>query len=300
MASRPSLASQTASPHERKPRALFGPAPLPATSSSLYVAHRANPHSGPAVRHGSRRLRRFATALGIVLTVIGGAAFADQRGLLDRDRIATGLGFGIEQVSLTGHRFTSDADLFDALDLNSARSLVSFDAETIRKRFERLPWVQSVDISRVWPDQLAIRVTERKAFAIWEQGDAAQLIDATGRVLGPVKRDAPLDLPRIAGVDANAAASLLFTALDRHHGIKARVARAVRLGGRRWTLELSGGGRIHLPSDGEASALARLAADPQLVAMVESSKLVIDLRSTSRIAFRPAGPTTGADGGGRM
>jgi cell division protein FtsQ len=107
-------------------------------------------------------------------------------------------------------------------------------------------------------------------------------------------------LPRIAGVDANAAASLLFTALDRHPGIKARVARAVRLGGRRWTLEMSGGGRIHLPSDGEASALARLAADPQLVAMVESSKLVIDLRSTSRIAFRPAGPTTGADGGGGM
>jgi cell division protein FtsQ len=234
----------------------------------------------------------------MLVTVIGGAAIADQRGLLDRDRIATALGFGIEQVSLTGHRFTSDADLFDALDLKSARSLVSFDAEIIRKRFERLPWVQSVDISRVWPGQLAIRVSERKAFAVWEEGDAAQLIDVTGRILGPVKRDAPLDLPRIAGEDANAAAALLFTALDRNPLIKARVVRAVRLGGRRWTLELSGGGRIHLPSDGEASALARLAADPQLVAMVEASELVIDLRSTSRIAFRTAGPATGAAGGG--
>jgi hypothetical protein len=44
-------------------------------------------------------------------------------GLLgDRDRVATALGFGIDQVSLTGHKFTADSDLFDALDLaNVAR-----------------------------------------------------------------------------------------------------------------------------------------------------------------------------------
>jgi cell division septal protein FtsQ len=114
-----------------------------------------------------------------------------------------------------------------------------------------------------------------------------------------VKRDAPLDLPRVAGEDANAAAALLFTALDRHPAIQARVARAVRVGGRRWTLELAGEGRVHLPSDGEASALARLAADPQLVAMVEAPGRVVDLRSPSRVAFRPAEPSTGAAAPGK-
>ncbi len=216
-------------------------------------------------------------------------AFAAQRaGAFDRDQLATTLGFGIEQVSLTGHRFTSDADLFDALDLKSARSLATFDPVAIRKRFERLPWVQSVEISRVWPGQLAIRVTERKPFAVWEQGESAELIDATGRQLGPVKRDAVLALPRIAGEGANVAATVLLTALDRHPEIKSRVVRAGRVGDRRWTLELVGGGRIHLPSDGEVSALARLAAEPQIATLVAKPGQIIDLRSPSRIAIRTA------------
>lgn len=198
------------------------------------------------------------------------------------------LGFGIDQVSLTGHRFTSDADLFDALDLKSAPSLASFQPDAIRQRFERLPWVQSVEISRVWPGQLAIRVTERKPFAVWERGETAELIDATGRQLGPIKRDAILDLPRVTGDGANSAAAALLATLDRYPELKSRLARADRLADRRWTLELIDGGRIHLPSDGETSALARLAAEPQIAALIAKPGQIIDLRSPSKIAIRAA------------
>lgn len=252
---------------------------------------------------GRRRRRRFGLAVavaasGAVATLLHGGALTD---VFDRDRIATHLGFGIEQVSLTGHRFTADRELFDALDLRSARSLVSFDAEAVRRRFEILPWVQSAEITRIWPGQLAIRVTERQAFAIWERGEAAVLVDATGRVLGPVKRDAPLDLPRISGEGANALAGAVWSLLDRYPAVKSRVTRTVRVGERRWTLDLAGGGRIHLPTDGEASALARLAAEPQLLALVEAPGRIIDMRSPGRVAVRAAapGPSSGAiDGSG--
>ncbi len=221
---------------------------------------------------------------------------AHRAGTLDRDRLATWLGFGIEQVSLTGHRFTPDADLFDALDLKSARSLLSFDAPVIRKRFERLPWVQSVEISRVWPGQLAIQVTERKPFAIWERGERAELIDVTGRQLSPVKADAVLDLPRIAGDGANETAAQLMTALGRYPALKSKVIRARRLGDRRWTLDLASGSQIHLPSDGEVSALARLASEPQLAAQLDNGAQIIDLRSQSKIAIRTPAPAPGKGG----
>ena len=254
----------------------------------------------PAAKFAPRPKHRVPvrTLAGLAFVALSAvAAYAAQRtGALDRDQVATTLGFGIEQVSLTGHRFTSDADLFDALDLKSARSLASFEPDAIRRRFERLPWVQSVEISRIWPGQLSIRVTERKPFAIWEQGDSAELIDATGRRLGPVKRDAVLDLPRVAGEGANVAAAALLTTLDRHPDIKSRLVRADRLGDRRWTLELAGGGRINLPSDGETSALARLAAEPQIAALVAKPGQIIDLRSPSRIAIRSASAVP--DGGG--
>ncbi len=254
----------------------------------------------PAARPAPRTRRRVAlrTTLGLAaVTLAATAAYATHHArVLDRDALASLVGFGIEQVSLTGHRFTPDAELFEALDLKSTRSLASFDPDAVRKRFERLPWVQSVEISRVWPDQLAIRVTERRPFAVWERGDAADLVDATGRVLGPVKRDAVLDLPRIAGDGANATAAQLLAALDRYPDLKSRLVRANRHGDRRWTLELADGGRIHLPSDGETSALARLAAEPQLAAIVAKPGQIIDLRSPSTIAIRNAA-TTPAGGG---
>ena len=258
-----------------------------------YNADRIQPASRPAsrkTRHVAvRAIARFAGVALVVATVL----IAHRTGALDRDYLASTFGFGIEQVSLTGHRFTSASDLFDALDLKSARSLATFDPVSTRTRFERLPWVQSVEISRVWPSQLAIRVTERQPFAIWERGESAELVDVTGRQLGPIKRDAVLDLPRISGEGANAAAAQLFAVLDRYPAIRSRLLRAERLSDRRWTLELTGGGRIHLPSDGETSALARLAAEPQLAGIVAKPGQIIDLRSPSKIAIRAAAPTAG-------
>lgn len=233
---------------------------------------------------------RSLAGLAFVAACATGAVFAPTAGVADRDGIASALGFGIEQVSLTGQRKTPDEELFEALDLKSARSLMSFDAKEARRRFERLPWVQSVEITRVWPDQLDVRVQERKAFAIWERGGTAELIDVTGRALEPVSRDAILDLPRIAGEGANTSAAQLLTALERYPAIKSRVERLRRLGDRRWTLELAEGGRIHLPSDAETSALSRLAAEPRLLALVAEPGQIIDLRSPSKIAIRTAAP----------
>lgn len=241
-------------------------------------------HLHPRARANGPHYRWLRPAL--ALAGIVGASLAWAAATLDQDRIASALGFGIDQVSLSGHRFTSDRDIFDALDLSAARSLASFDPEATGKRFEQLAWVKSAEISRVWPDQIHVRVTERSAFAIWEHDGTASLVDATGRVLGPVRPDASLALPRFTGAGANLAAAALWSTLDRHPALKGRVLRAERIGARRWTLVLNGGVHVHLPADGEATALARLAAEPQLATRLDGPAGVIDLRAPGRIAHR--------------
>ena len=168
------------------------------------------------------------------------------------DGVARLTGFGIDMVVLTGHRFTADSDIFDALDLPNARSLVSFDTQGVRRRLERLPWVQTAELTRVFPDRLDVRVSERRAFAVWERDGQSQLIDDSGRVLSTIGNSRMVDLPRVTGEGAASVAQPLFEVIGRVPAIKARLQSAERIGERRWTLHLSGGVTVHLPPGREA------------------------------------------------
>jgi cell division protein FtsQ len=195
-------------------------------------------------------------------------------------------GFGLQQASVTGYRFTPDGDIFDAIDLRRARTMLTFDSRAAQERIERLPWVDKASIERVLPDRLEVRITERTPFAVWSLGDRNLLIDRSGRELGPALQGSMPALPRIAGEGAPEAAAALFALLAAHPDIKRRVVVAERVGNRRWTLRLAGGGSIALPADGASEALARATA---LGAAHPARVSEIDLRVAGRTLVREAG-----------
>jgi len=195
-------------------------------------------------------------------------------------------GLRIEQVALTGQRHTSDSDVFDALDLNETGSLVSFDSAAARERIERIPWVATASINRVYPGALKIHITERKPAALWIKGDREYLIDVTGRVLSAVQPGSNTQLPRIAGEGAAAEARALFDLILRYPHIKERFELAERVGGRRWTLRLRDGITIHFGADHEANAFAALSSDTELGPLLSGRDIIIDLRTPGRITVR--------------
>jgi cell division protein FtsQ len=178
--------------------------------------------------------------------------------LAEIERLLELAGFGLTQVSVTGHRYTPDADVFDAVGLASAHTLLSFDTRAAQDRIERLPWVERASVERVLPDRVEVRIVERTPYAVWRLGSSGFLIDKTGRALGTAPRGASApQLPRVAGEGAAIEAGRLLELLAREPALRSRVEMAERVGRRRWTLHLTGGGRILLPAQGEADALAR-------------------------------------------
>jgi cell division protein FtsQ len=177
--------------------------------------------------------------------------------LAEIERIIELAGFGLTQVSVTGHRYTPDSDILDAVGLDSARTMLSFDSRTAQDRIERLPWVERASIERVLPGGLEVRVSERSPFAVWRLGNRNFLIDKFGRILTGVPKDAMPSLPRVAGEGAATDAARLLALLAGHPQLMARVDVAERVGGRRWMLLLADGGIVQLPAHGEAEALGR-------------------------------------------
>ncbi len=127
------------------------------------------------------------------------------------------------------------------IDLPKARSLLSFDSAAARERIERLPWVATASIARIFPGTLDVRVTERAPAAVWQRGGHAYLIDAEGRTLSEVQPGANPSLPRVAGEGAAAQAKALFDLVVRFPRIRERFEMAERMGERRWTLHLKDG-----------------------------------------------------------
>ena len=203
------------------------------------------------------------------------------------DHWARWTGFGIDTVALSGHKFTTDTDIYDALDLPHARSLASFDTDGVRKRLERLPWIETAEITRVYPDRLDVKVSERKAFAVWRRGTDTVLVDRNGHVLTAVNRTDGLGLPVIVGDGAANAAGALFVEIERYPDVMSSLSFVERVGQRRWTLHLEHAVTIHLPADGENSALTEIAKGGRLAGLVAKGQSIIDLRAPGRTAVRP-------------
>lgn len=202
-------------------------------------------------------------------------------------RLARAAGFGIDLVTLKGHRFTFDRDIFDALDLDNVKTFAAFNTAAVKARIERLPWIDTAEITRVYPGRLDIRVTERRAFAVWQRADRRYLIDRTGRVLGAIAGTSLPDLPRFAGEGAATGAAEMLDTVRRYPDVAQSVAEIERVSERRWRLKLANAAVIELPVDGEVRALETLSRDADLSRLVAAGKVTLDFRGPGRVAVRP-------------
>lgn len=213
------------------------------------------------------------------------------------DGMLVALGFGINEISLSGHQHTLDQDVFRALGAGRS-TLLTLDVAAARSRVESLPWIESATLVRVFPDKLRVELRERQPAAVWHDGERTALVDGEGRLLSYVAASAlPAGLPHIAGAGAPVAASELREALAGYPGVASRVRLAHRVGDRRWDLELINGARIKLAAGATAASLERLVRLEQETRWLDHAGQVVDLRVAKSIAVStptPSGSTSRA------
>ncbi|WP_246317279.1 cell division protein FtsQ/DivIB [Hyphomicrobium methylovorum] len=248
-------------------------------------------------------------AFSVCGSAIGGAYFALPRDAFNpADAIrfvqaqATALviaaGFGIDQVNLSGQRFAADSDVYDALDLTNVRTFAAFDSDAALKRIERIPWVDTAQITRVYPSTLDIIIRERTPSFIWTRGSDAYLVDGTGRVLGPVPVASNWALPRVAGEGAKNEAASMLAAIKRYPAIARQYAYGERIAERRWRIVLANGSVLELAADREIEGLEEIANTNAVSTLLKGDPMVIDVRTPGRIAVRPVDVAVASNNGG--
>ena len=253
-----------------------------------------------------------------------GSSLFDAREAFARtaDASAAGAGFTIAHVSVAALPHASPLSPARVQEINAVvvpggrHSILSLDPDAVKARVEGLDWVASARVRRLWPSTLRIEVARRQAYARWQEDGEIAVIDANGeRLLAERAADHP-ELPLVVGEGAGPAAEPLlihtevFTsgtdegagpaaeplliALESLPQTRARLKALVRVGDRRWNVQLTSGATIALPEEGAPLALAQLESLQTRYRLLDRPVAGIDMRTPGRLAVRLQAELAGA------
>jgi len=193
------------------------------------------------------------------------------------------VGLGVNKVQISGNKRVSEIDVLQALGLDGDTSLPILNIDEAQAALARLPWVEHVAVRKIYPDRLAVRLTERRALAVWQKGGAVDIIDARGQVIAPYNRREGRGLPFFVGEGAELEAAALLASMRRFPELASRVRAYIRVAGRRWDILLDNGLRIRLPERRPFVRLQQAVALDRREGLFNRAVESVDLRLEDRI-----------------
>jgi cell division protein FtsQ len=205
-------------------------------------------------------------------------------------------GLRVQHIDIEGRQNTPQPLLRAALGIDTGMPILGVSLAAARQRVESLSWVQSAVVERQLPDTIVVKLNERRPFAIWQNDGKFMLIDRNGNVVAHQNVMDFRNLPLVVGPGAPQAAAALLDTLSSLPALQARVAAAVRVGDRRWDLQMNNKTEVMLPVGHEAAALGRLMQLQQSHDLLDRPLVAIDMRLPDRMVLRPrTAPPTAAD-----
>lgn len=196
------------------------------------------------------------------------------------------VGFAVEDVRVSGNSETSEIDILEKLGLDGETSLVAMDAETARKKLSELPWIEDVQVRKVYPRTIEVVLKERKAYAIWQHGQELSLIEKNGSVIAPLRDNKFTNLPLFVGRDAESAAARFESDFGAWPDIRSEVKAYVRIAGRRWDLHMNNGIIVKLPETDVEQALTLLTRMQKEQRLLDRDIVAVDFRLSDRTAIQ--------------
>ena len=247
------------------------------------------------MKHFKRRAVLAAGVAAVAYVGIGGWWLHHTGGLERAGNVVNGAmwnlsadaGFELKQVYLAGRAHADAAVVKAALDVHPGQPVLSLDLHEMRTRLERIPEVKSASLSRRLPGELHVVLTERQPVALWQRGNQHVLVDDEGVVLSREKYADVGHLPVIVGDDAPKHVQEFAALLEKVPSLAQEVVAAVRVGERRWNVQMKRDITVLLPERDPAHAWQRFASLVQREALLNKAIRSVDMRLEDRVFIMP-------------
>lgn len=165
----------------------------------------------------------------------------------------------LRRVELVGeHRQVPPAQVQAVVATFAGDGFFALSLAELRAALAQLPWVESVEVRKRWPDTLAVRLLEHQPYAVWSSD---RLVSRAGHLFAVPGIERLDGLPRLSGPDGEVATVVNFHArAARELAATGQDVVALDLSPRgSWTLRLASGIEVTLGRDQAEARLARFA-----------------------------------------
>ena len=203
-----------------------------------------------------------------------------------RNAIANSAGFRITSVVINGRKQLTQDEVLAIGGVNGRSSLLFLDAAAVRDRLKANPWIADATVLKLYPGELQIDISERSAFALWQQDGRLSVIADDGAVLEPYLSRRFISLPLVVGKGAETRARDFLALLARYPQVRSVTKAAIFVGERRWNLRLKDGLDVRLPENDVGNALAALSKLDKEDRLFSRDIVAIDLRLPDRLTVQ--------------
>ena len=203
-----------------------------------------------------------------------------------RENIKNRPEFLINLIKIDGVNHRISNEIRSVINLDLPISSYDFDLENIKNKVQLMSIVETANLF-IADNIIHVEIIERKPSIIWQNNDNLEILDANGISISSVNsRQKHLNLPLIAGQGANKhVKEALFI---YHHNLifSEQLIGLVRVGNRRWNMNLINDRRVMLPSEGVNKALKKMIELNFDYDFSSKNFNVLDFRNINRVIIR--------------
>ena len=203
-----------------------------------------------------------------------------------RENIKNRPEFLINLIKIDGVNHRISNEIRSVMNLDLPISSYDLDLENIKNKVQLMSIVETANLF-IANNIIHVEIRERQPSIIWQNNNNLEILDANGISISSVNsRDEHLNLPLIAGQGANKHVNqALF--IYRHNFIFSdQLIGLVRVGNRRWNMDLINNRRVMLPSEGINKALKKMIELNSIYDFSSKNFNVLDFRNINRVIIR--------------
>lgn len=108
--------------------------------------------------------------------------------------------FRISRINIEGNGEATKESILQAAAIDGGANIFSVNLGDVGRRIEAIPWVKKVSLARVFPDELHIKIVERRPVALINLG-RFYYFDEEGNIFALANNTIGWDYPVFSGID---------------------------------------------------------------------------------------------------